>query len=33
MYYKNVNDDECIELKRVAEAFNNDVNTILKFIE
>ena len=32
MYYKNVNDDECIELKRVAESFNNDVNTILKFI-
>ena len=31
MYYKNVNDDECIELKRVAETFNNDVNTILKF--
>src|SRR5699024_869981 len=30
MYYKNVNDDECIELKRVAETFNNDVNTILK---
>ncbi len=33
MYYKNVNDDECIELKRVAESFNNDVNTILKFID
>lgn len=33
MYYKNVNDDECIELKRVAETFNNDVNTILKFID
>ena len=33
MYYKNVNDDECIELKRVAELFNNDVNTILKFID
>ena len=33
MYYKNVNDDECIELKRVAESFNNGVNTILKFID
>lgn len=33
MYYKNVNDDKCIELKRVAETFNNDVNTILKFID
>ena len=33
MYYKNVNDDECIELKRVAETFNNDVNTTLKFID
>lgn len=33
MYYKNVNDDECIELKRVAETFNNDVNTILQFID
>ena len=33
MYYKNINDDECIELKRVAETFNNDVNIILKFID
>lgn len=33
MYYKNVNDDECIELKRVAESFHNDVNTILKFVD
>ena len=33
MYYKNVNDDKCIELKRVSETFNNDVNTILKFID
>lgn len=33
MYYKNVNDDECIKLKRVAEIFNNDVNTTLKFID
>ena len=33
MYYKNVNDDECIKLKRVAESFNNDVNTKLKFID
>ena len=33
MYYKNVNDDECIKLKSVAESFNNDVNTKLKFID
>ena len=33
MYYKNINDDESIELKRVAEDFNNDVNTILKFVD
>ena len=33
MYYKNVNDIECIELKKIAESFNNDVNTILKFID
>ena len=33
MYYKNVNDDECIELKKIAELFNNDVNTTLKFID
>ena len=33
MYYKNVNDDECIELKRVAEEFANDVNMALKFID
>ena len=33
MYYKNVNDDECIELKRVAEEFTNDVNMALKFID
>lgn len=33
MYYKNINDDECIVLKRVAENFNNEVNTILKFID
>lgn len=33
MYYKNVNDDEYIELKRVAETFNNDVNNVLKFID
>lgn len=28
MYYKNINDDECIELKKVAETFSSDVNTI-----
>lgn len=33
MYYKNVNDDECVELKRVAEKFTNDVNMALKFID
>ena len=33
MYYKNVNDDEFIKLKSVAESFNNDVNTKLKFID
>lgn len=33
MYYKNVNDDECVELKRVAEEFTNDVNMVLKFID
>ncbi len=33
MYYKNVNNDECIELKRTAENFNNEVNTTLKFID
>ena len=33
MYYKNVNDTECIELKRVAEAFKNDISTTLKFVD
>ena len=33
MYYKNINDDKCIELKKIAETFNNDVNNILKFID
>lgn len=33
MYYKNVNDNECIRLKKIAESFNNDVNTILKFVD
>ena len=33
MYYKNINDDECIELKKVAENFNNEVNNILKFVD
>lgn len=33
MYYKNINDEECIELKKVAESFNNDINAILKFID
>lgn len=33
MYYKNVNDDECIKLKRIAEDFYNEVNNNLKFID
>lgn len=33
MYYKNINDNECIELKNIAESFNNEVNTTLKFID
>lgn len=33
MYYKNINDDECIELKKVAENFNNEVNNISKFVD
>lgn len=33
MYYKNVNDNECIELKNAAEKFNNEVNSSLKFID
>ena len=33
MYYKNVNDDECIKLKRIAEDFDNEVNNNLKFID
>ena len=33
MYYKNIKDDECIELKSTAETFNNNVNTTLKFVD
>ena len=33
MYYKNIKSDECIELKKVAETFNNNVDTSLKFID
>ncbi len=33
MYYKNIESDECIELKRTAEVFNNEVNTTLSFID
>ena len=33
MYYKNVKSDECIELKSVAETFNNQVNAELGFID
>lgn len=33
MYYKNVNSEECIELKSVAEKLNNHVNFELGFID
>ncbi len=33
MYYKNIKSDECIELKKTAEVFNNEVNTTLSFID
>ncbi len=33
MYYKNVKSDECIELKSAAEAFNNQVNSELSFVD
>lgn len=33
MYYKNVKSTECIELKSVAENFNNQVNLELSFID
>lgn len=33
MYYKNVNDEECIKNKKVTEEFNNEVNALLKFID
>lgn len=33
MYYKNVNDEERIKMKKDAEIFNNEVNTALKFID
>lgn len=33
MYYKNINNNNCIELKRTAEKFNNEVDTALKFID
>ena len=33
MYYKNINNDECIKLKEEAEKFNNKVNTILTFVD
>lgn len=32
-YYKNVNDNECIEMKNKAEKLNNDVNTVLTLID
>lgn len=32
-YYKNVKSDECIELKSVAENFNNQINSELSFID
>lgn len=33
MYYKNINNEECINNKKIAENFNNEVNTELKFID
>lgn len=33
MYYKNIKSEECIELKKVAENFNNQVNSDLNFID
>ena len=33
MYYKNINNEECINNKKIAEKFNNEVNTELKFID
>lgn len=33
MYYKNIKSDECIELKKTAEVFNNEVNITLSFID
>lgn len=33
MYYKNINDEECINLKNTAEKFNNEVNIKLRFID
>lgn len=33
MYYKNVNGKNGIDLKKTAENFNNEVNTILKFVD
>lgn len=33
MYYKNIKSEECIELKSVAENFNNQVNLCLSFID
>lgn len=33
MYYKNIKSEECIELKKVAENFNSQVNTDLNFID
>ncbi len=33
MYYKNVKSDECIEIKSLAEKFNNQINLELSFID
>lgn len=33
IYYKNINDKTCIELKKIAEKFNNEVDTLLKFVD
>lgn len=33
MYYKDINNEECIKLKKEAEKTNNEINTSLKFID
>jgi len=33
VYYKDINNQECIEMKRVADEFNNEVNLSVKFVD